>query len=72
MVFNMVKKMFGRFGSKYGKRIREDVLKANKKSKSLYKCPSCSRLAVKRVASGIWKCKKCDIKFASGSYEFKL
>lgn len=67
----MVKKMSGKFGSKYGKRIRQDVLKAEKKSKASYKCPSCSRVSVKRLASGIWECAKCKVKFASGAYEFK-
>ncbi|MBI5332631.1 MAG: 50S ribosomal protein L37ae [Candidatus Aenigmarchaeota archaeon] len=68
----MAKKiMHGRFGSKYGKRIREDVLKAIEKSKTLYKCPSCSRISVKRLASGIWQCKKCSVKYASGAYAFK-
>ncbi|MBI4895849.1 MAG: 50S ribosomal protein L37ae [Candidatus Aenigmarchaeota archaeon] len=68
----MTKKMSGRFGSRYGKRIRQNVLKAKAKTNTLYKCPSCSRIAIKRLASGIWKCKKCDIKYASGAYEFKL
>ena len=68
----MVKKMSGRFGSRYGKRIREEVIKAEKKVKADYKCPSCSRVSIKRLASGIWQCKKCQIKFASGAYEFKI
>jgi large subunit ribosomal protein L37Ae len=65
------KKMSGRFGSRYGKKIREAVLAADKKAKAKYRCPSCSREAVKRVSSGIWLCKKCNTKFASAAYEFK-
>jgi len=63
--------MSGRFGSRYGKRIRQDVLKADKKAKAKYRCPSCSRTSVKRLSSGIWQCRKCNVKFASGAYEFK-
>lgn len=55
----------------YGKRIRQAVSVAKEKSKKRYKCPKCSRTAVKRAAAGIWECRKCGVKFASGSYEFK-
>jgi large subunit ribosomal protein L37Ae len=65
-------KKFARFGSRYGKRIREEILKQEAKSKKKYKCPSCSRVAVHRKAAGIWECKKCHKKFASGAYEFKV
>ena len=54
-----------------GKRLREATAEAKKKSKTHYKCPSCSRLAIQRIASGVWNCKKCSAKFASGAYEFK-
>ena len=56
----------------YGKSIRKMVEEVDRKAKKLYKCPSCSRTAVKRQANGIWKCRKCNVKFASGAFEFKL
>lgn len=62
----------GRFGSKYGKKIRDRVKSIEKKKNEKYKCPSCSRTAVTREASGIWVCKKCGKKYASGAYEFKV
>ncbi|MEM7819375.1 MAG: 50S ribosomal protein L37ae [Candidatus Aenigmatarchaeota archaeon] len=55
----------------YGKRIRELVNEAKKKSGIKYNCPSCSRLSVKRQASGLWFCRKCKRKFASDAFEFK-
>lgn len=55
----------------YGKRIREAVADSKRKSSSRYMCPSCSRNAVKRDASGVWKCRKCGTKFASAAYEFR-
>ncbi len=62
----------GKFGSRYGKKIRERALKVEKKAKKLYKCPNCSRVAVKRLSNGVWQCQKCGKKFASGAFEFKV
>lgn len=56
----------------YGKSIRKMLVEVEKKSKKTYKCPSCSRIAVKRHSNGIWECTKCGAKFASGAFEFKL
>jgi large subunit ribosomal protein L37Ae len=55
----------------YGKRVREAVAKAKRKSSARYKCPSCSRNAVKRDSSGVWRCGKCGTKYASAAYEFR-
>lgn len=54
----------------YGKKIRQAVSEANKKSRKKYKCPSCSRTSIRRVANGVWQCRKCSAKFASGAFEF--
>ncbi|MEM7813660.1 MAG: 50S ribosomal protein L37ae [Candidatus Aenigmatarchaeota archaeon] len=67
----MKPKPHGRFGSRYGKRIRKAVLEADRKAKARYECPFCSRISVRRVAAGIWQCGKCGKKMASGAYEFK-
>ena len=61
----------GRFGARYGKRIREEFTAAEKKSKAKYQCPACSRKAIRREAAGVWACSHCDKKFASTAYEFK-
>ena len=57
--------------SRYGKRVREEYDRAVKKTKAKYKCPACSRMTVRRSSAGVWLCKKCKAKFASGAYEFK-
>jgi large subunit ribosomal protein L37Ae len=58
----------GRFGVRYGKRIRSEVMTVEKKSKQKQKCPYCKRLTAKRMAKGIWHCKKCKKKFTGGAY----
>jgi large subunit ribosomal protein L37Ae len=56
----------------YGKRIRRLHDEARAKSSKKYKCPSCSRIAIKRLSNGVWKCRKCKTKFASAAFEFKV
>ena len=55
----------------YGKRIMDMTRAAKRKTTKRYKCPSCSRVSVKRLSSGVWECRKCSAKFASDAYEFK-
>ncbi|MFC2142998.1 hypothetical protein ACFLQN_01220 [Candidatus Aenigmatarchaeota archaeon] len=55
----------------YGKKVREKVRKVEITKKRKYKCPTCSRRTIKRKSMGVWECRKCKAKFASGSYEFK-
>jgi len=58
----------GRFGSRYGKRIRELVVAVEKKQRKRQKCPYCKKNAVKRIAKGIWGCKSCKKTFSGGAY----
>ena len=58
----------GRFGVRYGKTIREKVAKIEKKQRKKQICPYCKKQAVKRISMGIFKCKKCEIKFTGKAY----
>lgn len=55
----------------YGKKLRKKLQEVQRKTKKKYSCPQCSRVAVKRSASGVWACGKCGVKYASAAYEFK-
>ncbi len=59
----------GRFGARYGRKIRSRVAEIEKRQHKKHTCPYCKRKNVKRLASGIWQCKKCKIKFAGRAYE---
>ena len=61
-------KSAGRFGPRYGRKVRKLVASIEEKMRSPHKCPSCGHLSVKRIGTGIWKCKKCDYTFAGGTY----
>lgn len=58
----------GRFGSKYGRKVKVIINKIEKQQKSKYICPNCKNKSVRRVSSGIWQCKKCGTRFAGGAY----
>ncbi|MBW2998418.1 50S ribosomal protein L37ae [Candidatus Woesearchaeota archaeon] len=57
------------FGARYGRKIRSKLGKfLNLKNKDK-KCPYCSAMRVKRIASGIWTCTKCESKFTGRAYD---
>ena len=60
-----------RFGSRYGRSIRQKVWSIEKELRSKHKCPYCSKPKVKRLAAGIWECKGCNSKFTGAAYTLK-
>lgn len=58
----------GRYGARYGVRVRKQIRTVETAKGKSYECPRCRHVAVRRVASGIWKCRRCDLKFAGGAY----
>lgn len=67
----MVKKKIGaagRFGVRYGKKDRQIFAEIERVQKQRHVCPNCDLPYVKRIAKGIWECKKCKIKFTGLAY----
>ena len=58
----------GRYGARYGVRIRKQISAVTAAKNQSHECPRCRHEAVKRVSTGIWKCRRCDLKFAGGAY----
>lgn len=58
----------GRFGPRYGVKIRRRIAEVEAKSKGRHDCPKCKATAVTRKATGIWNCRHCGATFASGAY----
>ncbi|MFH1445241.1 MAG: 50S ribosomal protein L37ae [Nanoarchaeota archaeon] len=61
----------GRFGIRYGRKIRQRLIKVEKELKAKHKCPSCLKPGLKREKAGIWVCKKCGLKIAGKAYKPK-
>ena len=57
-----------KFGSRYGLKIRRLITKIEKQAHAKYECPNCYKHTLKRVAPGIWECKKCGYKMAGGAF----
>ena len=57
-----------RFGARYGRKLKLKFSKIETEQRKLHKCPYCSKTAVKRVAVGIWNCRKCNAKFTGKAY----
>lgn len=58
----------GRYGPRYGTRVRRKVSDIEETSKGIHRCPECKAKKVERVGSGIWKCGRCGLKFTAKAY----
>lgn len=58
----------GRYGPRYGIRVRKQILLLEDKLRQKHKCPNCQHDRVKRISTGIWKCGKCELVFAGGAF----
>ena len=58
----------GKYGTRYGGTLRKVIKKMEVTQHSTYNCGFCGKTAVKRQATGIWKCARCKKTMAGGSY----
>lgn len=61
-------KSVGRFGPRYGVRIRRRIREIEARQKTWHECPNCAAPRVKRTSTAIWECRKCGHKYAGGAY----
>ena len=60
----------GWMGPRYGIRIRRRVLELDRQRTVDSACPKCSTVTVERIDTGVFECRRCGTKFASGAYLF--
>ncbi len=53
---------------RYGASIRKRYLAVVAQKKDTYVCSVCGKKAVKRIGTGIWRCKSCGATFAGGAF----
>ena len=58
----------GRYGPRYGVRIRRRVQEIDEGLRAKHVCPKCQAPAVHRRSSGVWQCRHCGHVFAGGAY----
>ena len=62
-------KSTGRFGVRYGARLRKRVREVESTSKTQHRCPKCPMFKVRKVSVGIWNCRKCNHTFTGGAWQ---
>jgi ribosomal protein L37AE/L43A len=62
----IITKMASRIG--YGIKLKKKAREVEVKQRKKQSCPFCTKKGVKRLAKGLWKCKRCGKKFASHTY----
>ena len=61
----------GKYGPRYGVKIRKQIKSVSRHRARPQRCPECQADSVKRVASGIWLCRHCKLKFAASAYSIR-
>ncbi len=60
----------GKFGARYGSKVRKAWNVVAEKQKGIVKCPRCeSRLRNMREYTGLWHCRRCGATWTGGAWE---
>ncbi|HIH11836.1 TPA: 50S ribosomal protein L37ae [Candidatus Woesearchaeota archaeon] len=60
-----------RFGARYGRKTRAKFALVEAPMRTRQKCPHCNKMGVKRVALGIWECRKCHVSMTGKAYSLQ-
>jgi len=58
----------GRYGTRYGSRLRKRIREIDSTARIKHRCPRCRLYYVKKISNGIWQCRKCQYKYAGGAW----
>lgn len=57
-----------RFGPRYGRKARKAVADIEAVMRPRSACPRCTAVSVRRVGTGLYRCRRCGVVFAGGCY----
>jgi large subunit ribosomal protein L37Ae len=60
----------GKYGTRYGAKLRKQAKAIEILQRTKYTCPFCGKNSIRRHAVGIWRCKACRRSCAGGAWEF--
>lgn len=60
----------GKYGTRYGAKLRKQVKAIEILQRTKYTCPFCGKSSIRRFAVGIWRCRACRRNIAGGAWEF--
>ncbi|MHA2171642.1 MAG: 50S ribosomal protein L37ae [Candidatus Kariarchaeaceae archaeon] len=61
-------KASGRYGVRYGSKLRKRIREIDTTAKGSHRCPRCRLYSVRKESVGIWACRKCKYKYAGGAW----
>ncbi len=56
---------------RYGVSLRKRYEAISKEKKTRHMCDVCGKAAVRRISTGIWRCRHCGATYAGGAYSLK-
>ncbi|MCL4373492.1 MAG: 50S ribosomal protein L37ae [Candidatus Marsarchaeota archaeon] len=56
---------------RYGATLRKRQREVKEEKRASYMCDICGKVAVRRIGTGIWKCRHCNTVYAGGAYTMK-
>lgn len=58
----------GKYGPRYGSSLKYRAKLCMDAQSKRYECVFCGKIALKRVAAGIWQCRRCKKRITGGAY----
>lgn len=69
-MFSHTKKVgsFGRYGTRVGRKLRNEAAKIEEAARKASGCPVCARGKLRRKSAGVWGCRTCGHTFTGGTH----
>lgn len=62
------KRVVKKYGPRYGRKPRKEAEEIEKKKRKSYRCPKCTKKALKWKGFGVWECDSCNLQLSGGAW----